>query len=66
MGKQLENFITCGGENAVNFLCTSKLRVKRLHPQKFGCTSKNEGKRVHVPPDEKTCGHIVMIIKQLN
>ena len=26
-----------------------------LHPQKFGCTPKNEGKRV--PPDEKTCGH---------
>ena len=28
-----------------------------LHPQKCGCTPKNEGKRVHVPPDEKTCGH---------
>jgi hypothetical protein len=28
-----------------------------LDPQKFGCTPKNEGKRVHVPPDEKTCGH---------
>jgi hypothetical protein len=28
-----------------------------LHPQKIGCTPKNEGKRVHVPPDEKTCGH---------
>jgi hypothetical protein len=28
-----------------------------LYPQKFGCTPKNEGKRVHVPPDEKTCGH---------
>ena len=28
-----------------------------LHPQKFGCTPKNDGKRVHVPPDEKTCGH---------
>ena len=26
-----------------------------LHPQKFGYTPKNEGKRV--PPDEKTCGH---------
>ena len=50
---------TLCGENEVNFLCTSssKLRVKRLHPQKFGCTPKNEGKRVHVPPDEKTCGH---------
>ncbi|VVH60771.1 hypothetical protein BAZOLSSOX_1689 [uncultured Gammaproteobacteria bacterium] len=32
-----------------------------LHPQKFGCTSKNEGKRVHVPPDEKTCGHAAML-----
>ena len=31
-----------------------------LHPQKFGCTLKNEGKRVHVPPDEKTCGHDVI------
>ena len=26
-----------------------------LHPQKFGYTPKNEGKRVS--PDEKTCGH---------
>jgi hypothetical protein len=32
-----------------------------LHPQKFGCTPKNEGKRVHVPPDEKTCGHATEI-----
>ena len=32
-----------------------------LHLQKFGCTSKNEGKRVHVPPDEKTCGHAVVV-----
>jgi hypothetical protein len=23
----------------------------------LGCAPKNEGKRVHVPPDEKTCGH---------
>ena len=28
-----------------------------LHPQKFGCTPKNEGKRVHVPLNEKTCGN---------
>ena len=28
-----------------------------LHPQKFGCTPKIEGKRVHVLLDEKTCGH---------
>jgi hypothetical protein len=33
-----------------------------LHPQKFGCTPKNEGKRVHVPPDEKTCGHAVISV----
>ena len=33
--------MTLCGENAVHFLCTPK----------------NEGKRVHVPPDEKTCGH---------
>ena len=32
-----------------------------LYPQKFGCTLKNEGKRVHVPPDEKTCGHAVLV-----
>ena len=31
-----------------------------LHPQKFGCTPQNEGKRVHVTPDEKTCGHAVV------
>jgi hypothetical protein len=31
-----------------------------LHPQKCGCTLKNEVKRVHVPPDEKTCGHTGM------
>ena len=33
-----------------------------LHPQKFGCTPKNEGKRVDVPPDEKTCGHAEVIV----
>ena len=33
--------MTLHGENAVHFLCTPK----------------NEGKRVHVPPDEKTCEH---------
>ena len=27
-----------------------------LHPQKFGSTLKNEGKRVHVPLDEKPVG----------
>ena len=31
-----------------------------LHPQKIGCTPKNEGKRVHVPLDEKTCGHTAL------
>jgi hypothetical protein len=34
-----------------------------LYPQKFGCTPKNEGKRVHVPPDEKTCGHAALSAK---
>ena len=29
-----------------------------LYPQKFGCTLKNEGKRVHVPLDEK---HVSMM-----
>ena len=33
-----------------------------LHPQKFGCTPKNEGKRVHVPPDEKTCGRAADLV----
>ena len=38
--------------------CVEKMQLEgTLHPQKFGCTPKNEGKRVHVPPDEKTCGH---------
>ena len=32
-----------------------------MHPQKFGCTPKNEGKGVHVPPDEKTCGHAAAV-----
>jgi hypothetical protein len=36
-----------------------------LHPQKFGCTPKNEGKRVHVPPDEKTCGHAVLMVRAM-
>jgi hypothetical protein len=37
-----------------------------LHPQKFGCTPKDEGKRVHVPPHEKnlwacwTCGRYMI------
>jgi hypothetical protein len=32
-----------------------------LHPQKFGCTLKNEGKRVHVPLDEKPVGMMLQI-----
>ena len=35
-----------------------------MHPQKFGCTPKNEDKRVHVPPDEKTCGGMGYQINQ--
>ena len=34
-----------------------------LHPQKCWCTPKNEGKGVHVPPDEKTCGHADVYIQ---
>ena len=30
-----------------------------LHPQKFGCTPKNEGKRVHVPQMKKPVGMLV-------
>jgi hypothetical protein len=53
---------TLHGENAVHFLCTPNEELEgTLHPQKFGCTPKNEGKRVHVPPDEKTCGHAVYV-----
>ena len=32
-----------------------------LHPQKFGCTPKIEGKRIHVPPDVKTCRHAALL-----
>jgi hypothetical protein len=28
-----------------------------IAPPKIWMYPKNEGKRVHVPPDEKTCGH---------
>ena len=45
------------GENAVNFLFTPNEELEgTLHPQKFGCTPKNESKRVHVPRDEKPVG----------
>ena len=37
-----------------------------LHSQKFWCTPKNEGKRVHVPPDEKTCGHALLNVNIKN
>jgi hypothetical protein len=33
------------------------------HPQKFGCTPKNEGKMVHVPPDETLIKMIYFFIK---
>ena len=40
------------------FLCTSKWRVRGyIAPSKIWMYPKNDGKRVHVPPDEKTCGH---------
>ena len=31
--------------------------VAPMKSQRVHCTPKNEGKSVHVPPDEKTCGH---------
>jgi hypothetical protein len=31
-----------------------------LHPQKFGCTPKNEGKRVHVPQMKKPVGILII------
>ena len=50
--------MTLCGENAFIFFVPPNEELEgTLHPQKFGCTPKNEGKRVHVPPDEKTCGH---------
>ena len=47
---------TLRGENAVNFLCTPKWRVRGT-PKNLDVPPKNEVKRVHIPPDEKTCGH---------
>ena len=44
------------------FVPTNEELEGTLHPQKFWCTPKNEGKRVPVPPDEKTCGHAVIIL----
>ena len=41
-------------------------QMKSLYIQKFGCTPKNEGKRVHVPPDEKTCGHTEINLQTVN
>jgi hypothetical protein len=37
-----------------------------LHPQKFGCTLKNEGKRVHVPLDEKPVGMMYLYKPKTN
>jgi hypothetical protein len=45
----------------VHDLAWRKCSSPSLYPQKIGCTFKNEGKRVHVPPDEKTCGHAVVV-----
>ena len=46
-----------GARPCVAFSLYLQMKEGTLHPQKFGCTPKNDGKRVHVPPDEKTCGH---------
>jgi hypothetical protein len=37
-----------------------------LHPQKFGCTPKDEGKRIHVSPDEKNLWACCLQKKYLN
>jgi hypothetical protein len=36
-----------------------------IAPPKIWMYPKNEGKRVHVPPDEKTCGHAGLMPTQL-
>jgi hypothetical protein len=41
----------------IEVILPSPLTEDFFDPQKCGCTPKNEGKRIHVPPDEKTCGH---------
>ena len=40
--------------------CVEKMQFIFFVPPKFGCTPKNEGKRVHVLPDEKICGHAAL------
>jgi hypothetical protein len=37
--------------------CSSFSLYPQMKSWRVHCTPKNEGKRVHVPPDEKTCGH---------
>ena len=56
--KKFRQFCVIFTKNStVHDLAWRKCSSFSLYPQKFGCTPKNEGKRVHVPPDEKTCGH---------
>ena len=61
MTRRIQNARPCVEEMQFIFCVPPNEELEgTLHPQKFGCTPKNEGKRVHVPPDEKTCGHAAM------
>ena len=52
--------MTLHGENAVNFLCTPNEELEdTLHPQKFGCTPKNEGKGYMCPQMKKPVGMLL-------
>ena len=60
MTRRIQNARPCVEKMQFIFFVPSNEELEgTLHPQKFGCTPKNEGKRAHVPPDEKTCGHAV-------
>jgi hypothetical protein len=60
MTRRIQNAQPCVGKmQFIFFVPPNKELEGTLHPQQFWCTPKNEGKRVHVPPDEKTCGHAV-------
>jgi hypothetical protein len=46
--------------NIIFFVPPNEELEGTLHPQKCGCTLKNEGKRVHLPPDEKPVGMLYL------
>jgi hypothetical protein len=48
------------------FVCPNEELEGTLHPQKFGCTLKDEGKRIHVSPDEKNLWACCLQKKYLN